>query len=339
MVETSVILPTYNRADYLSRSMESVLTQTYEDFELIVVDDASTDDTESVLKSIEDTRLTYLRHEQNQGAAAARNTGIERANGEYIAFQDSDDVWRPGKLEQQIEAMKSDRSPVATYVGTLNHVANQPVYEPLESLWKREGDLFGLQLFGSHLTIHGVVRREVVESIGGFDEDLPALEDWAFWVEVAREGPIALVDEPLVDLHRPADKDRTHRQPVSDAFDVLRDRYEDDLRREVSAVVPVLEDDTQQRRLVVWGAGIAGQRLARMLEPTPVEIDVFVDSDRDRWSEKFEGKPIQSPDHLEKSVRDESDRPFVAIKTIFADEIIPKLEQWGYQAEEDYRVI
>lgn len=104
----SVVIPTYNRAHVLNRAIRSVLGQTYQHFEIIVVDDGSTDNTEQVVKAIADDRVRYIRHETNKGtAAAARNTGIRQACGEFIGFVDSDDEWLPGKLQKQVDKFHS----------------------------------------------------------------------------------------------------------------------------------------------------------------------------------------------------------------------------------------
>ena len=100
----SVIIPTYNRAHLIKRSAMSVLNQTYSNLELIIVDDGSTDNTEEVVKSIDDNRVIYIK-QSNQGACAARNNGIDHAKGEFIAFQDSDDVWHVDKLEKQLKCL------------------------------------------------------------------------------------------------------------------------------------------------------------------------------------------------------------------------------------------
>ena len=102
----SVIIPTYNRSEELLRAIESVRSQTYKNIEIIIVDDGSTDSTEKTVKEINDSRIVYIRHKCNKGACAARNTGIIRARGEYIAFQDSDDRWHETKLEKEIEALQ-----------------------------------------------------------------------------------------------------------------------------------------------------------------------------------------------------------------------------------------
>ena len=102
----SVIIPTYNRAKTIRESIDSVLAQTYHEIEVIVVDDCSLDNTEQIVKGIDDARVRYIRLDLNQGACVARNEGIKNAVGEYIAFQDSDDIWRPEKLTVQLDSMK-----------------------------------------------------------------------------------------------------------------------------------------------------------------------------------------------------------------------------------------
>ena len=109
-ISVSVIIPTYNREKLVSRSIQSVLDQTYQDYEIIVVDDASIDNTEKVVKSFNDVRIRFLRSNLNKGGSAARNMGIIAANGEYIAFLDSDDEWLPEKLEKQISILKNLKS-------------------------------------------------------------------------------------------------------------------------------------------------------------------------------------------------------------------------------------
>ena len=100
----TVIIPTYNRAKTIERSINSVLSQSYSNLELIVVDDGSSDNTKSVVENIDDSRVRYI-WQNNSGACAARNNGINNARGEYIAFNDSDDTWKPNKLEKQLEVV------------------------------------------------------------------------------------------------------------------------------------------------------------------------------------------------------------------------------------------
>lgn len=113
----SVIIPTYNRANLILQAVKSVLNQTYKNFEIIIVDDGSSDNTEDVINVIHDNRIRYIKHAINKGASAARNTGIREAKGKYIAFQDSDDHWLPDKLEKQVKRIENTPDHVGAVFG------------------------------------------------------------------------------------------------------------------------------------------------------------------------------------------------------------------------------
>ncbi|WP_336023430.1 glycosyltransferase family 2 protein [Halobellus salinisoli] len=213
MPTVSVIIPTYNRASDLPRAIDSALDQTLSDLEVIVVDDASTDDTDSVVTAYDDSRVTYLTHETNRGGSAARNTGIDAAIGEYIALLDSDDEWAPEKLEQQIRTLeRRSEEWIAAYCGTtlIDDGATSSLWERCKSLVgghsSREGAEGGEGLIkevflenvhtsaGSTL----VVESDVVDRIGGFDESFDRYQDTEFLVRVLKEGKIAYVDGPLL---------------------------------------------------------------------------------------------------------------------------------------------
>ncbi|WP_336036853.1 glycosyltransferase family 2 protein [Halobacterium yunchengense] len=212
MPTVSVVVPTYNRAGRIHRSIESVLAQTHEDLELIVVDDGSTDYTEEVVRSYDDDRLTYVAHEDNRGASAARNTGIERASGEYVAFLDSDDAWLPRKLERQVAVLES-RPPewVAVYCGVEIGDDAGPLrrfarWAGLTRLSQTEGAEGGVELVKDVLmdrlhTSAGstlLVSADVVDAVDGFDESFERFQDPEFLIRVLRQGKLAYVDETLV---------------------------------------------------------------------------------------------------------------------------------------------
>ncbi|XVH33851.1 glycosyltransferase family 2 protein (plasmid) [Haloferacaceae archaeon DSL9] len=213
MPTASVIVPTYNRADALPRTIDSVLAQTFEDLELIVVDDASSDNTKNVVESYDDPRITFLSHETNQGGSAARNTGIEHATGEYIAFLDSDDEWLPQKLERQISTLESRADDwVAAYCGviTVSETPRHPLREFLGSLFSpqstTEGPEGGEELIKEVLTdnLHTsagstlIVRRDIVEKIDGFDESFDRFQDPEFLIRVLEQGKLAYAGDELV---------------------------------------------------------------------------------------------------------------------------------------------
>ena len=117
--KVSIILPTYNRAYIIEKGINSLLNQTYQDFEIIIVDDGSTDNTEEIIKKLQekDKRIKYIKLKTNKGAATARNIGIKAARGEYIAFQDSDDEWMHEKLEKQVKVLDTSSKEVVVYTG------------------------------------------------------------------------------------------------------------------------------------------------------------------------------------------------------------------------------
>ena len=194
----SVIIPTYNRAHLVGRAIHSVLNQTYQDFELIVVDDGSTDNTEEVVKSFNNERIKYIKHEKNKGGSAARNTGIKDSKGEYIAFLDSDDEWLEEKLKKQVEVFQNKDSRVG-----IVYVNFSIVNEKGESVGKKQGPkgLIFRELLNSNCvgtTSSVVVRRECFKKVGGFDETLPSCQDWDMWLRLARHYEFDFIPEELL---------------------------------------------------------------------------------------------------------------------------------------------
>jgi glycosyltransferase involved in cell wall biosynthesis len=197
----SVIIPTYNRAAMVTRAICSVLAQTYAQLECIVVDDASTDETPDAIRAIADPRLVYLRHAENRNASAARNTGIARARGAFLAFLDNDDEWLPTKIEKQIALLESSPTVGMVYCWMDYVYADGALarhYRP-----KLCGDIFVRVLdrnrIGNSSTL--VLRREVVDRVGGFDEALPRGNDSDLIRRIARCYQVDVVPEVLVRVH------------------------------------------------------------------------------------------------------------------------------------------
>ena len=215
MTRVSVVIPTYNRAETLPRAIDSALAQTMGDLEVIVVDDGSTDDTDSVLADYEDRdpRVRPVVHDTNRGANAARNTGIERARGEYVAFLDSDDEWHPAKLERQLAALE-ERSDewVGVYcdAGFELSGASGPLRTAVASVLARADDdpaMEGGEELMAEILADNVqpgagstllVETAVAEEAGGFDESLDRFQDPEFCLRVLERGKLAYVDEELV---------------------------------------------------------------------------------------------------------------------------------------------
>ena len=203
MEKISVIIPTYNRSGKLRGSVESVLRQTYTDFELLIVDDGSQDDTREVVEAmaIEDDRIRYIRQEINQGASAARNEGVRQAKNPLIAFQDSDDMWRRDKLEKQMTYWEMHPEYAMVYCPILVHVDKG--YRVPDVDWRDlHGNLFRRLLIHNTIgTPTMLIRKKCFMETGGFDEDLRAHEDWDFALRFSRKYEIGYVDEVLVDSY------------------------------------------------------------------------------------------------------------------------------------------
>lgn len=225
----SVVLPTYNRAALLPRAVAGVLNQTHRNLELIVVDDASSDDTPVVLRRIDDDRLTVIRLDHNAGAPAARNRGIEAARGEFVAFQDSDDDWHPEKLERQLRALQnaSDRAGLC--------VCSMKVHRGKETYhvrWRdQELDCTAAQrriAGGSGLgTPCWLARREALGGREHFDETLPRMQDYEYALRITAECHLVLMSDVLVTAELQPDSQSASADRYADAIDYICTRHAD----------------------------------------------------------------------------------------------------------------
>jgi len=198
--KVSVVIPTYNRSRFLRIAVRSVLNQTFQDFEIVIVDDASSDDTRAVVASLGDARIKYVRHEQNRRIAGARNTGVSNSLGEYIAFLDDDDEWQPGKLEQQVRMLDVS----APTVGA--------VYTAFAQVNAASGDVVGIvrPVKRGHI-LHALcsrnwvgtastvcLRRQCFEEVGLFDESVAFGEEYDMWIRMAHRFDFRYIDDVLV---------------------------------------------------------------------------------------------------------------------------------------------
>jgi len=199
----SVIIPTYNRSAFLRNAIRSVLKQTFRDFEILVVDDASAIDVARIVEGFGDSRIRLLRHDRNRGEAAARNTGVLYARGEYLAFLDDDDEWLAEKLEKQVSVL-SNESPSVGGIYTGFHVVDITdetiLYTKIPSI---SGTIFRELLrhnvIGTPSTL--MVRRACIERVGLFDGSIVYGVDHDLYLRIARYFAFACIPHPLVRYH------------------------------------------------------------------------------------------------------------------------------------------
>lgn len=200
----TAFIPTHNRSDLLERAVGSVLEQTWDPLEIIIVDDASDDETPDLLEELlgKYNNIRVIRNETSKGAAVSRNMAIRQAKGEYITGLDDDDYWRPTRIERLMEEFEEGFSAVCSY--------DRMVMNGREVIWKKPtmitlDDLLYYNRVGNQV----LTKKEYLDHLGGFDETLPSAQDYDLWIRLVREyGPIRTVTSPLQVVNMEEDRDR-----------------------------------------------------------------------------------------------------------------------------------
>lgn len=205
-VRVSVVIPLFNKEAYVAGALDSVLRQTFVGFEIVVVDDGSTDGSAQVVARCHDPRVRLVR-QSNLGVSGARNRGVAESTGRWVAFLDADDEWMPSFLERTIAVTESFPNVVAVFTNYLNEITGRPMLRRVPKRATVLKDYFsfarsngGLGMFSSAV----VVRRDVLQAIGGFPVGVPMGEDLDTWARLAWSGPVAFVPEPLAIYHAEA---------------------------------------------------------------------------------------------------------------------------------------
>lgn len=226
--KVSVIIPTYNRSEFIKKSVDSVIEQTFKDFELIIIDDGSKDKTSEIISGYKN-KVIYF-YQENKGPAAARNKGIALSKGLYIAFLDSDDTWDKNKLQIQIRQMENNPE------FPISHT---------QEIWYRNGKILNQK--NIHKKYNGyiferclplcavgmstiVAKKEIFEKVGFFDESLPCCEDYDLWLRASIKYPFLLIDKPLTQ------KDGGRKDQVSKIFAVGMDKFR------IKSITKILKD-------------------------------------------------------------------------------------------------
>lgn len=192
----SVVIPSYNRKDFLKRSIDSAINQTKKPFEIIVVDDGSTDGTETMIKS--DYDFVKFIKQKNKGVSAARNIGIKVSIGEWICFLDSDDEWKKDKLEKQINAMKSNPGYKFFHSNEI-WIKNGIRINQKKKHKKYGGDIFDKCLDMCRISPSSVmIDKTVFDEVGNFNENLVVCEDYELWLRICDKYRVFFIDEPLI---------------------------------------------------------------------------------------------------------------------------------------------
>ncbi len=226
----SVLIPTYNRKNLLLRALKSVFDQTYHNLEVVVVDDASTDNTEkSLRKSRFWEKTSFIRHQENKGAPASRNTAVKNSSGDFIAFLDSDDVWHPVKIKKQIEVLQENPEYSLVFTKYQVHKSGKTHTAPHVDFFpqKRSQNKLKKLLYKRSFILNSsvLVKRSCLKKAGLFDESLPSLEDWELWIRFADYCRFFFIPQVMVEKYSPPDQITRDKKAFVQAIKLILEKH------------------------------------------------------------------------------------------------------------------
>jgi glycosyltransferase involved in cell wall biosynthesis len=194
----SVVIPSKNRKEFLQKAIESVIGQTYQNVEIIVVDDGSDIPLNSMLMEQFGEKITCLRHEHSLGSPVARNTGASVARGDFIAFLDDDDIWKNDKLEKQVIVATLEDDVALVYSGFSYVYEGKVVYSSLPT---KKGEIFKELVEKNFIGSSSIplLKTRIFYDSGGFDVAFPSCQDWEMWIRISKKNKVSFVDEILVE--------------------------------------------------------------------------------------------------------------------------------------------
>jgi len=259
MPSVSIILPTYNRTPFLRLAVASVFAQTFADWELIVADDGSGEDTKAYLRSLESARVRVLYLAHSGTPSRARNAALEVATGRYVAFMDSDDLWEPNKLARQLSVMHAEQRCEWSYTAfTIVDAEGTPLASEHHRRWTPHGGHIFAEVVRTSASIRTpavLASTELVREVGAFDEAMDRSEDYDLWMRLALRSPACVIDEPLVAVRRHAGNQKTEQPRAY----VARDYSLCKLARHVTGPQRRLLEQERSRNALALAAEIANR--------------------------------------------------------------------------------
>lgn len=273
----SVIIPTYNRASLLNRSIKSVLNQTFHDFELIVVDDGSTDNTKELINEFmkNDPRIRYIWQENSGGPTKPINAGIKKSKGDYITILGSDDEILPEKLEKQIKKFDSVSKNVGLIYCGLQYIPENKNKQSKTIIPKLRGNLFTELLKGSFIGgITPLIKKECFQKLGLFDTSLPSGEDWDMWIRISKNYEFDYVPEALAIYHIHGKQISANFNDTIEGFQKILKKYIDDI-----SIYPSIYNDHLIRIGIFYCLNDnikAGQKyFSKAIKIKPIQINAY----------------------------------------------------------------
>lgn len=228
MEKVSVIIPTFNRENTIKRAVESVLEQTYNNLEVIIVDDCSNDETKNIISSINDSRVKIIKHPLRKGAAAARNTGIKNSSGSFVSFQDSDDEWYKSKLQMQMDLFNSNAQ--IDVIFSSFWLIRDNIKKKIPSRKAQRNILYKNILLDNYVgTPTVILKRKVFERIGYFDENLPRYQDWDLAIRLFKHCTVFYLNEPTVNAYIQKNSITNNENIKTKSLEIIFNKYKNDI--------------------------------------------------------------------------------------------------------------
>jgi glycosyltransferase involved in cell wall biosynthesis len=250
MYNISVIIPTFNRANFISRAIKSVLNQTYQAKQIIVIDDGSDDETAEVLRQFDNIEVY---HQSNSGVSSARNLGIQKAKYKWIAFLDSDDEWKNDKLEKQINFHKNNQKALISYTDE-TWIFNDKIVSKGKSNKKYKTDIFKNSIKKCFIGCSTVmIYKSVFEDIGNFDLSMKVCEDYDLWLRISGKYNIYLIEEELINKYAGHNNQLSFLFKAMDTFRIealykhINSKYHDIVINEINNRLNILENGAKKR--------------------------------------------------------------------------------------------
>lgn len=296
MTLISIIMPSYNHEEYISKAIESVLNQTFIDFEIIIIDDASKDGSKEIIRDykIRDSRIRAIFHDENRGIARTLNEGVEESVGKYIAFIASDDIWFSDKLERQVMLLNENDNFVVWSEGLIIDNYGIPLGKTFSEMHhasdkKKSGDIFNILLEGNYICCQSaILKRGNLKGIR-FDENLKYLNDYKFMLDLAKNYRFFFIPEPLV-MYRIHGKNSIFSDKAEWRRDFLKlvpyiknyeDKFSNDGKRKfyfnISMAYLSLGQKDEARRYFFCGMKL------KPLDPTNIKYLLFIYSNGNRY--------------------------------------------------------
>jgi glycosyltransferase involved in cell wall biosynthesis len=263
MIDISVIIPVYDRPEKVLKAIRSVCEQTYPAKEIIVVDDGSTDNTvASVKKDFPQVKVIAQKH---QGVSSARNKGVAGSNCKWLAFLDSDDIWHKDKLEKQVNFIKENPGTLILQTDEI-WIRNGKRVNPMKKHQKYSGLIFKECLPRCIVTPSSVLmRKDLFNTVGGFDEKLPACEDYDLWLRIAKDIPIELINEHLLTRYGGHDDQLSAKYGLMDSFRIsaLEKVLKTKLKTEQKILV---KNEIKKKAKIIAGGALKRKNIRRYLK-------------------------------------------------------------------------